>query len=181
MAGVSLCFSQPFRVGDTVTVGGEYGRVEDISLLQSVFTTFDNRRIIIPNESLASMQVINHTIREEKTRVQVPIFLDYEADVQRAREILIEIVRDSPNWDRENEPQVWFMEMGQQTIKLWVVAWSENPGKSFELSCHILDHALRRFKEEGIALPRQRFESVRGHDADEPHPVGSAATGRPKL
>ena len=99
------------------------------------------------------------------------------------RKLLIEIAKESPNWDKKTEPEVWFMEMYEHTIKLWVVVWAENPFKSFALKYDILDNAVRRFKEEGIPLPRQRFETVSGSDdgKDKPKPPSrSRALGRSK-
>jgi glycine betaine/choline ABC-type transport system substrate-binding protein/small-conductance mechanosensitive channel len=158
MAGITLCFSQPIRVGDTVKMEGEYGTIEDIGLLQTTLRVWDNRRVVIPNEVMASKEVINYSLRDERIWTKVPIQLDYSANVKKAREILIDVAKESKNWNGQEEPVVWFMELSEQSVTLWVAAWADDPGKAWGLYCDILDNALRRFQEEGIPVPRQRFQ-----------------------
>ena len=158
MAGVMLCFSRSIRVGDTVKIGDEYGTIEDIGLLHTRFLAWDNRRVVISNEVLSKKEVVNYTLGEQKIRAKVPIHLDYAADIKKARSILIDVVKQSRHWNGRDEPNIWFMELGEQTITLWVAAWADDPDKAWGLKCDILDNALDRFKQEGIALPRRRYQ-----------------------
>jgi len=158
VAGIMLCFSQPIRVGDTVTIGDEYGTIEEVGLMYTTFRAWDNRRVMIPNEIMSNKEIVNYTIRDQKIWAKVPVHLDYSADVERAREVLIDIVKRSKHWSGEGEPVVWFMKLGEQTIMLWAAGWADDPAKAWGLKCDILDNALRRFKEEGIALPRRRYQ-----------------------
>ena len=50
-AGVMLILFRPFKVGDAITVAGETGAVEEITIFNTVINTPDNQRKIIPNES----------------------------------------------------------------------------------------------------------------------------------
>ncbi|UCF81504.1 MAG: mechanosensitive ion channel [Acidobacteriota bacterium] len=158
VAGVTLAFSQPIRIGDTVKMGDEWGTIEDIGLFHTIFLVWDHRRMVIPNEVLAGREIVNYSLRDQKIWTKVPIYLDYDADVKKAREILIEVAKESKNWNGKDEPEVWFMELGEQTICLWIAAWADDPDKAWRLGCDILDNALRRFQEEGIPLPRRRFQ-----------------------
>jgi len=158
VAGVMLCFSQPVRVGDTAMIGDEYGTIEAIDLMYTTFRTWDNRRIMIPNEIMSDKEIVNYTIRDQRIWAKVPIHLDYAADVEKARKILIDVVKQSGHWNGKDEPVVWFMALGEQTITLWAAAWAGSPPKAWQLKCAILDGALKRFKEEGVALPRRRYQ-----------------------
>ena len=80
--------------------------------------------------------------------------------MRKAREILIDVVKKSEFWNGNHEPEVWFMELGDQTITLWVAAWADDAGKAWRLKCDILDNALHRLQEAGIPLPRTRFQSL---------------------
>ena len=158
MAGVMLCFSRSIRVGNTVKIGDEYGTIEDIGLLHTRFLAWDNRRVVIPNEVLSKKEVVNYTLGEQKICAKVPIHLDYAADIKKARSILIDVVKQSRNWNGRDEPNIWFMELGEQTITIWVAAWADDPDKAWGLRCDILDNALDRFRQEGIALPRRHYQ-----------------------
>ncbi len=159
MAGLTLCFSQPIRVGDTVKIGDEYGTIEDIELLNTTFRAWDNRRLVIPNEEILSRkEMVNYTLRDQKIWTKVAIYLDYAADMKKARSILIDVVKNSKYWNGHDEPQIWLMELGEETVTLWVAAWADDPAKAWELQCDVRDNALERFKEEGIPLPPRRFQ-----------------------
>ena len=158
VAGTMLCFSQPIRVGDTVTIGDEYGTIEEVGLMYTTFRAWDNRRVMIPNEIMSNKEIVNYTIRDQKIWAKVPVHLDYAADVEKAREIIIDVIKQSGFWNGQDEPVVWFMALGEQTITLWAAAWADGPAQAWGLKCAILDGALRRFKEEGIALPRRRYQ-----------------------
>ena len=159
IAGITLCFSQPIRVGDTVKIGDEYGTIEDIGLLHTTFRAWDNRHLVIPNEEiLLRKEMVNYTLRDQRIQARVQIHLDYAADLQKARSILIDVAKKSKYWNGQEEPAVWFMEMGRQTITLWVAAWADDPSAAWGLSCDIRDNALERFKQEDIPFPRRRVQ-----------------------
>jgi small-conductance mechanosensitive channel len=127
-------------------------------LFKTILRVWDNRRVVIPNEVMVSREVVNYSLRDQSIWTKVPIKLDYSADVKRAGEILVDIAKKSRNWNGREEPVVWFMELGDQSITLWVAAWADDPMKAWGLYCDILDNALREFRDEGIPGPRQRFK-----------------------
>jgi small-conductance mechanosensitive channel len=89
VAGLLIAFTQPLRLGDRVTVGGEEGVVEEIGLTYTFIRTRDHARLVIPNEKLASDTIRNATIvsREKlaEISVQVPLTTDLGAVVDLLR------------------------------------------------------------------------------------------------
>ncbi|MHB8642546.1 MAG: mechanosensitive ion channel family protein [Gaiellaceae bacterium] len=89
IAGILIAFSQPLRLGDTVTIDGETGVVEDIGLTYTFIRTTTGVRMVIPNEKLASDTIRNSTIRSAETvaevTVQVPLSQDLDAVVEALR------------------------------------------------------------------------------------------------
>ena len=59
--GIMLLIFRPFNVGDYIVAGGEEGTVRSISLVYTVLTTLDNRRISIPNGSLMNSNVVDYS------------------------------------------------------------------------------------------------------------------------
>jgi len=171
VAGIMICFSQPVRIGDTIMIGSEYGVVEEIGLMYTVFKTWDNRRVMIPNEVMANKEIVNYSIRDEKIWTKVPMHLDYSADIGKARAILLDVVKRSQHWEGTSEPAVWTMELGQHDLTLWVAAWTTTPASAWGLKCDVLENALERFKQEGIPLPRRRYQCERPPSpSDTKHP-----------
>jgi small-conductance mechanosensitive channel len=91
VAGILLAITQPIRIGDLVMFEGETGVVEDIRLTYTYLRAEDNRRIIVPNERLASSTIHNFTIEDPRVEVEVTIGLPPDARIFEALEALREV------------------------------------------------------------------------------------------
>ncbi|CAA9553463.1 MAG: hypothetical protein AVDCRST_MAG79-2882 [uncultured Thermoleophilia bacterium] len=90
-AGLQLAFTQPYRLGDRVTVAGETGVVEEIRIAHTVLRTDDGRRVFLPNESLVTQAIVNATIGADDARVvTVTLPAAPDADLPRVRAVLLE-------------------------------------------------------------------------------------------
>jgi small conductance mechanosensitive channel len=89
VAGLLIAFTQPVRLGDTVTVEDTEGVVEEIGLIYTFVRTENDDRLVIPNEKLASDTIRNSTIRSREKvaeiTVQVPLSADLGAVVDGLR------------------------------------------------------------------------------------------------
>jgi len=89
IAGILIAFSQPLRLGDSVTVDGTSGIVEEIGLTYTFIRAADGVRLVIPNDKLASDTILNSTIRSTETvaevTVHVPLAQDLDAVVGALR------------------------------------------------------------------------------------------------
>ncbi|MCQ1534878.1 mechanosensitive ion channel family protein [Methanosarcina sp. KYL-1] len=97
IAGLSLAIFQPFRVGDRLNIMNEYGKVTDLNLRHTVITTWDNRRLIIPNSIISNESIINWTIEDPAIIWSVNVGISYDSDIDQARKIMIEEARKHPN------------------------------------------------------------------------------------
>ena len=97
IAGLSLALFQPFRVGDRLNIMNEYGKVTDLNLRHTVIITWDNRRLIIPNSIISNEAIINWTIEDPAVIWPIQVGISYDADIDKARKIMIEEARKHPN------------------------------------------------------------------------------------
>ena len=97
IAGISLAIFQPFRVGDRLDIMNEYGKVADLNLRHTVIITWDNRRLIIPNSKISNEAIINWTIEDPAIIWSIDVGISYDADIDKARKIMIEEARKHPN------------------------------------------------------------------------------------
>jgi small-conductance mechanosensitive channel len=90
VAGLLIAISQPVRLGDRVTYGGEDGVIEEIGLTYTLIRTRDDARLVVPNEKLVSDTIRNASIRSRGTfaeiTVQVPLSADLSSVVGALRE-----------------------------------------------------------------------------------------------
>ena len=85
-SGLLVAFTQPLRLGDRVSVGGETGFVEEMGLIYTTLVTDDARRIFIPNTQLTTSMIVNRTIKDPRRIVsaRVPVAIATPIDEARA-------------------------------------------------------------------------------------------------
>ncbi len=92
VAGILIALSQPVRIGDRVEYDGSPGVIEEIGLTYTFIRGLDRRRIVVPNEKLASDTIINASIRSPETFAEVTVPVPLAADLDAALDALREDV-----------------------------------------------------------------------------------------
>jgi small-conductance mechanosensitive channel len=155
IAGVSLVLYRPFKIGDRLQVaaptGLETGIVESVNLGYTVLKTDDNRRIVVPNSLIASQMIVNLTGDDPRVLCSVPVSLHYEADVDKARSILMAAARQNPKAKSVSGCPV--TQVGPAGVVLTLSAWCANTDDAFDLKCALLEEARRQFIQAGIVPP----------------------------
>jgi len=107
ISGVAISASKPFEVGDRIRLinGNITGNVEDITLRHTVVRTFMNSRIIIPNSAINSDMIENSNIVEERASNFVDVTITYDSDMEKAMEIMAEVVGSHPNFVDTRTPE----------------------------------------------------------------------------
>jgi small-conductance mechanosensitive channel len=124
IAGVIILIDQPFRIGDRIEISAAstWGDVVDIGLRTTRIRTRDNRLVIIPNSLIAQNEVINYTYPDPTYRIQTEVGLDYNTDVERARQVMSDAVRKVPNVLKDKPVDVLYSEMGDSTM-VFIIRW----------------------------------------------------------
>jgi small conductance mechanosensitive channel len=121
-SGVMLLLFRPFKVGDVVNAGGTTGKIFEIGLFTTVFDTPDNRRIIVPNNSIfgGTIENISH---HATRRVAIDVGTDYGADIDQARAVMLEAAKATDNVLTDPEPAVVLTGLGGSSIDWSVRVW----------------------------------------------------------
>ena len=149
--GIRLLIFRPFSVGDYIVAGGEEGTVRSISLVYTVLTTLDNRRISIPNGSLMNSNICNATV-EELRRVDLNFDVAGSEDSDKVEKILADVI-DKTEWALDAPAPQVLITAGvpgglTYTVRVWVKTadyWDE-----FGVLMKEIPAALNA---EGIARP----------------------------
>ncbi|HYY73544.1 MAG TPA: mechanosensitive ion channel domain-containing protein, partial [Solirubrobacterales bacterium] len=88
VGGVLLAVTQPIRIGDRVTFEETTGRVDDITLSYTYLDPGDGRLVVIPNESIVSGVVFNHSTGDRSAPITASAWLPSDADMERATAVL---------------------------------------------------------------------------------------------
>ena len=85
--GLTILGTKPFKVGDYVQIDDIEGTVQDIGLVYTSLTTWDNRRILVPNSTVVDAEVTNYTT-EPLRRVDLTITASYGASVEEVKDVI---------------------------------------------------------------------------------------------
>ena len=157
VSGIILLFEQPIRVGDIVTVDGTTGVVSRIQMRATTITDWDRKELVVPNKEFVTGRLLNWTLSDSMTRVQINIGVAYGSDVRRALEILSQAADTNVRVLKEPKPIVAFEGFEESTLKLSLRAYLPNLENRLvtvtELNLAI-DEAFRAAGIE-IAFPQQ--------------------------
>lgn len=125
-AGIMLLVFRPFKVGDLVNAAGTIGRINEIDLFTTTFDTPDNRRIIVPNSSVAG-NIIENISHHQQRRVEVPVGCDYSADLLTTRRILCQAAESLQDYMVTGDGrgyQVFLAGLGDSSVNWKVRFWT---------------------------------------------------------
>ena len=103
--GIMLLIFRPFSVGDYISTGTEEGTVRSISLVYTVLTTIDNRRISIPNGSLMNSSISNASA-EPLRRVDINFDIAGSEPADKVEEVMMGVIARSEKAIDKPAPQV---------------------------------------------------------------------------
>lgn len=155
LSGLTIAIYRPIRIGDKLSIDGEYSVVEDITLRHTIVRLWDHKRLIIPNSKLDEMTLINYSIIDPRMKCIVDIGVSYDTDIDFARKVIIEEAYNCPCRDRngEDEPIVMVKSHGDFSIGLRLYVWVLDIDDAWNARFWLLENIKKRFDREGIEIP----------------------------
>ena len=159
VSGFVILLDRSIRPGDLVTIGDRQGVVADIKARYTVLRGLDGTEAIIPNDSVITNTVLNHSYSDTKIALKTPVTVAYESDVQLAMTLFLAAGKSQVRVLADPEPSVCVMSLGQHGIELELTIWirDADQGQS-SLRSGILLETWRAFKERGIEVPYPRHD-----------------------
>ena len=149
--GIMILIFKPFKVGDNIEVKGQRGTVKRIGLVSTTLNKFNNEEVIIPNGPLFGDNIINYT-REEKRRVKVLVGIGYDSDIQKAKQVLLDIAKSDIRAFEDPAPSVFVEELADSSVNMSVRFWCNNDDY-WDCYFATIEAIKIRFDEEGIEIP----------------------------
>lgn len=176
--GVLIWLDRPFRIGDRIEIQGDkmWGDVIDIGTRSTRILLIDNSMVIVPNSVIGKNQVINYSYPDSTMLMEVDIMLDYDEDLDKARRVAIEAVRQVGCVLPDKPVDALFRDFGGSTIVFRVRWWIDAAIDIYKMYDEINDAILDAFRAAGIAVavPKQDLKfKIEGDDAG---PLAAAST-----
>ena len=150
VAGILIAFAQPLRLGDSVSVAGASGTVEQIGLTYTVIRAGDGARYYVPNAKLASDTIRNATIAGAEHLVAVRVAVPFTADLDRVIALLLEEARSLSETMTDKEPTVHVSQLDTSGAVVTIEAWASGTESAAELSSTLRRAAVERLRSEGV-------------------------------
>ena len=150
-SGVMLILFRPFGVGDVVTAGGVTGKVGSITMFNTVLSTADNQRVIVPNGSVTSNIITNVTANPTR-RVDLVVGIGYGDNIAKAKEILAQLVSSDERILGDPAPTIAVSELADSSVNLVVRPWVKTE-EYWDVYFALTEKIKTTLDEEGITIP----------------------------
>jgi len=120
--GIIILLFKPFKVGDLLEAQGYTGVVKEIQLFNTILLSLDNKTIILPNGGLSSSSMVNYST-QDKRRVDMTFGIGYGDDIDKAKNLLGEIMANQPKILKDPAPFIGVVELGDSSVNFAVRGW----------------------------------------------------------
>jgi MscS family membrane protein len=152
--GVSLILDRTFRLGDKVEIEGyELGYVEEVGIRTTKIRTFDGELIVIPNGILVNKAFKNYGLPNASIRACVNFSVAYGNDVNKVKEIVLEVIETIPSALNDPPPIVEFLEMGDTSLNFVAKFWVSNFKEQYDNRLVAIEKIYNALNKAGIEIP----------------------------
>ena len=171
IAGIILLMDKSIKPGDVIAIADQagqstFGQIRKIGVRAVSLVTRDQKEYLIPNENLMINQVENWSYSSKNVRVQVPVGVSYQADMELSETLMLEAARSCQRVLASPPPVVWMKAFGENAVQFSVQCWIQDPEEGVgNVQSAVLKQVWVLFKEHGIELPYpQRDLHLRSSD-----------------
>jgi small conductance mechanosensitive channel len=150
-SGVILIIFRPLKAGDLVEAGGSFGKVKEVHIFNTILTTPDNKRVIIPNSKVTGDSIVNYSA-EGKLRVDLEFGIGYGDDIRKAKKILEELVASDERILSDPAPTVAVKELGDSSVNFVVRPWVKTE-HYWDVHFNLTEKVKLTFDERGVSIP----------------------------
>jgi small-conductance mechanosensitive channel len=179
IAGFTILLDRSVRLGDMITVDNRFGVVSKATSRYVVVRSLDGIEAIVPNETLVTTTVLNHSYSNRDARIAIPVQISYESDLDLAIKLMEEVALGEARVLRgEQAPVVFVVRFAESGIDLELGVWINDPEKGQgNLRSAINRGIWKAFATNNILIPYPRRD-IRVLDlASPPSPPAEAKGG----
>ena len=149
VAGLTIIFTRPFRVGEYVSMVGEEGQVAFVGLFNTTLNHPDLSRVVIPNRKIVGEILHNYgNVRQ----VDVVVGVSYRTDLNQALAAIHEVLQSNPRVLKEPTPVIQVVMLADSSVTIGVKPWvnvPDYPAATGEINKAIVE----TFRAREIVIP----------------------------
>lgn len=159
IAGFLIFFDKPFRVGDYVSIGDHYGRIELITMRSTRIRTQDNTYVVIPNQKIINEVLIDHSTNGD-TRLSVEVSIAYEASIAAARAAILEELATIPGILPKPAADVVVDILGESGVGIVARFWIQNAAEERKFHFIGTEAVKRALDKAGVEIAYPHLQLV---------------------
>ncbi len=153
ISGIVILLEGNVSVGDILEMDGLVGSVTEINLRTSQIKTLDGVYMVIPNSKIVNEKVINWSANNKISRFDVTVGVAYGSDVEKVRDILLQVAAENPKVSKNPEPMVFFSDFGDSALSFRLLFWIIDTWQTERVRSELRFAINTKFKEQGIQIP----------------------------
>ena len=126
ISGIFILADKSFKVGDTISVSNQKGKVTKVGFRITTITTPDNTVITIPNSSFSTSPYVNYTYMDRR-RVDLNVTIPYNLDLEELTKKIEKMVNEYEWVMHDPKPKVLLLELSDVGVKAKITAWTSDP------------------------------------------------------
>ena len=159
IAGIILLMDKSIKPGDVIAIADQagvstFGQIRKIGIRAVSITTRDQKEYLIPNENLMINQVENWSYSSRNVRMQVPVGISYNADIDKAEELMLEAALSCDRVLQSPPPTVWLDGYGESSVDFIIHVWITDPEAGIgNVKSEVLKKLWHLFKDHDVEIP----------------------------
>ena len=154
--GIVIVSNHMFKKGDYIEVDGVEGNITDINFLFTTLLTSDNKKITLPNSTIVNSSVVNLGANP-KRRVDFTFSVAYESDVEKVKQIVIDVMKSDGRVYLDPEPFCRLKTMDASSLGFSANCWCDNEDY-WDVYYYVMEWVFNEFKRNNISVPYNQLE-----------------------
>lgn len=150
ISGIFLMIERPIRIGNSVSIEGTAGIVEDIRIMSTTLRTFDGLYVRIPNQKVFTANITNNVANLAR-RFEYVVGIRYEDNADKAIQIIKDLIKAHPLALVSPESQVFVDNLGDNAVNIIVRIWAPTT-EWFGVKTELLWKIKKTLEQEGIEI-----------------------------
>jgi small-conductance mechanosensitive channel len=153
ISGIFILLDKTLHVNDIIEIDGKVGKVFEIRLRTTRAVTLENRVLIIPNHKFLTHSLYNWTQNGVLTTEGINVGVAYGSDVEKVKQLLIEVANEHPRVLKIKEPTVFFMDFGDSALQFRLLFTINDSFSQLKIKSDLRFEIDKKFREHHIKIP----------------------------
>jgi small conductance mechanosensitive channel len=159
ISGILIFVDRPFVVGDLVEIEDHYGKVSEITLRSTRIITSDGKMLAVPNTEVINKTVASYT-NFPHLRLDIPVTIGVDEDIERARHLLLELVMDNPDYLDDPPARVVTKALNDYNVQIELQAWIRDERQHVDMRSELREQAFNALNQAGVDMPFETFRHL---------------------